>query len=210
MIDRTRYVLSTATEFIRKNVKSIPVDIFSLCVDCGVSLVPLSQMIRDGFDANVVFGLWGNPDGTSSLWKGKAVIAYNDSMPNNRVRFTLAEELMHILLGHLGDSRFNMFSQEFDEKTYAQYEHEAKMAAGMLLCPPKFFYTFEDELNPYWLSEFCSISESCAERTILDYRENRDRIKGLPSFHASINPKYNHKRMWWYRSSRHGELYEVL
>lgn len=210
MTDRERWALLTATDFIRRRVKEIPVDVPAICRDLGVRVIPLSQMIRDGLNAAVVFGIWGNPDGTASLWKGQAAICYNDSMPANRVRFTLAEELMHIVLGHLKDSRFNIFSQDFDDETYAGYEHEAKMCAGMLLCPPRFYFTFERDLNPTWISQICQVSEACALRIVRDYSANEKPIKGFVPYAFSVSPKYDSRRMWWYRAHREGDQYEVL
>lgn len=202
--------LSKTNDFIRKYVKSVPVDISQLCIYCDVRLIPLSRMVDDGFKVSQVFGYWGNEDGTSTLCQGRGIIAYNDYQPEKRIRFTLAEEFMHIYLGHLNDSRFNMFSQDFDEETYLQYEAEAKTAAGMLLCPPKFYFTFEAELSPYALSRICRVSEACAMKTIADYTQFGELLKSLPSYAFSTTPDYNRKQMWKYRALMHKEPYEML
>lgn len=161
---RRQQIYDRTFQFIKKNkVQYIPVDIDELCKSCGVGLVPLSRIVNDtGLSEKDIFAIWGNEDGSVSTYGNKHRIAYNDHRCAGRKRFTVCEELGHIICEHTKDPSFNMFCQTYEEDVYARYDEEARMSAGFLVCHPKFFFTHEWLLEPEVMSEVCGITPSCA------------------------------------------------
>lgn len=142
---------------------SLPLDIEQLCKDMGIELRPLSQITRKtGLTKREIFDIWGNKDGAVCAYQHHYIIAYNDLQPSGRVRFTLGEEICHIICGHVEDCRFTMFNQTYSEGTYQQYEEEARIGAGILLCQPQYFFANLDLLTPDRLAQMCGITGQCA------------------------------------------------
>lgn len=164
----------------------VPIDVKQLCMLLNVELVPLSQIENDtGLSMWDVFELWGNEDGTANVdySQGRKTykIAYNDYTPR-RSMFTIAEEISHIILGHLEDSSFCIFSQTYKDEIYLKYEEEARIAAGLLICPPNFFYKNEKYLNETRLSDLCHITRKCAHVRIDVLNKYREEINMHPLY----------------------------
>lgn len=78
------------------NIKRI--DLNKVCKDYGARTIPYKHA------PEIIKRLqFGKPDvsGLTVIFEGGPVIFYNDSLPEQEVRFTVAHELGHILLGHL-------------------------------------------------------------------------------------------------------------
>lgn len=161
-------VFDTALDTAKK-IKRLPLDIVSLCQEAGIDLLSVHELaLRSGLTDVDVFGIIGNADGAVFSHSGRYVIVYNDAAPPNRVRFTLCEEIGHVLLGHSDDSTFNAFTQEYSPALYAQYEAEAKLFAGLVLCPPNFYFS-HSRLSVGALADVCGISRSCASTICANY-----------------------------------------
>lgn len=63
-------------------------------------------------------------------------IVYNDRKAPHRIRFTLAHEFAHIVLGHLSDERTEMDRRGLIDVVYFAYEGAANTFAGNFLAPP--------------------------------------------------------------------------
>ena len=176
---RERAAVAVVNELLCRCVCRVPVDIFALCARCGVRLVPLSELEREGMSADEVFAVWGNPDGVAMSSARRWTIAYNDRAAERRIRFTLAEELMHLLLGHTEDARFALGVQSYDGETYRRYESEAKHAAAMLLLPPSVYFRFRSLASPAALARLCRVSEACAFTAARWYEENEGELRAL-------------------------------
>lgn len=163
--ERRQVLYSKMLRFmIDHKVNSIPADLPEVCARAGVDLVPASKISRDiGMPVDDIFALWGNLDGTTNSFGGRYRITYNDAQPMGRMRFTICEELAHIIYGHIDDPEFSVDSQSYSNDKYALYDEEARLGAGFLICHPKFFYTYERYLMPQHLSELCGISLQCAK-----------------------------------------------
>lgn len=164
----------------------VPIDIRFLCALLNVDLVPLSQIENDtGLSMWDVFEIWGNEDGAANVIcsgsRRTYKIAYND-YTSRRSMFTIAEEIGHIILGHLEDPSFSIFSQTYKDETYLKYEEEARIAAGLLICPPKFYYENEKYLNEAKLSDLCHITKKCAHVRIGILNKYRDEINTHPLY----------------------------
>jgi Zn-dependent peptidase ImmA (M78 family) len=170
-------------------VNSVPVDITKLCQSANISLIPLSKIIEDtSLSAAEIFALWGNEDGAVHLHNHKYIIAYNDDLPSSRIRFTLCEELAHIVFNHISDPDFNMFTQDYAPEKYLKYDEEARLGAGFLICHPRFFYAYERCLQPEHLSSLCGISLSCAKARREVYMKYKDEITSNITYQFSCIP----------------------
>lgn len=174
-----RAAVAVVNELVRKYVYRLPVDVAALCRVCGARLMPLSELTEGGMARSAVFAVWGNPDGVAMSSGRRWTIGYNDRTAPNRIRFTMAEELMHLLLGHTEDRRFALARQSYDEESYQRYETEAKRAAGMLLLPPSVYFRYRSVCAPAAIARLCRISESCERSAARWYEENEDELRAL-------------------------------
>lgn len=177
-----------------------PFSVEHACAILDTELTPLSQIIAcTGMRDQDIFSLWGNEDGTVNAWCEKEQfhirIAYNDHQKIERQRFTICEELSHIILGHIYDQTFNVFNQNYQDDIYAKYDCEARAGAGLLLCNPKFYYQNKNSLTLETLEGICSITPSCAKvrRDVFD--RFQDEIINFPLYHSLPAPKVCHARI---------------
>ena len=177
MTERDRRVILSVNSLLSHNVVSMPVNVVSICQAYGIQLISASEYMCRGMDPAVIFDVWGNPDGTAFSNGDSHVINYNDNAPLNRQRFTIAEELMHIVLGHTRDTRFNVFLQSYTEEVYAMYEREAKHGAAMLLMPPTLYFRLRARYDLDQLAKLCHISRACAWTAAQYYIENEDELR---------------------------------
>lgn len=103
---------------IKYGVSELPVDILGICKLLGV------KVKYKHFDD-------GN-DGTAQIIESQAVILLEPDRPRERKRFTIAHELGHILLGHVG--KCELVSRE-PSGSDSLIEHEANVFASRLLAP---------------------------------------------------------------------------
>ena len=179
MTERERRVVRTANELVRRHGLTLPVDVAALCRHYGARLVTLSELERRGMSREAVFAVWGNRDGVAMASRRGRTIGYNDRAAEKRVRFTLAEELMHLLLGHTEDERFRLGEQSYDAGTYALYEAEAKRGACMLLVPPTVYFRYRELYGVGGIARLCRVSRACAWTAAQYYDENEKELRAL-------------------------------
>lgn len=103
-------------------------------------------------------------DGRSYKYDDNAYfIVYNDSKPHKRIRFTIAHELGHILLGHLEDSITEIDRGGISAELYEELENQADVFAGNFLAPPILINERLKMINsrhtPFIIGETFKISE---------------------------------------------------
>ena len=179
MTEREKAVVRLANELVRRHACTLPVDVAALCPIYGARLVTLSALEKEGLDAEAVFAVWGNRDGVAMASRRGRTIGYNDRAAEKRIRFTLAEELMHLLLGHTEDSRFSALDQRYDEATYALYETEAKRGACMLLVPPTVYFRCRTLYGIAGIARLCRVSRACAWTAARYYEQNEAELRAL-------------------------------
>lgn len=178
MTDREKRALSCVNYLLDHFVYKLPVEPEKIAKVYNIKLCSASDYIGQGMDKDVLFDIWGNSDGSAMSCGKLHVINYNDQTPINRRRFTIAEELMHILLGHTQDKRFSVFSQDYSPEVYNEYEHEAKTAAGLLLMPlPVYFRNRLRTLEE--ISSACMISGACSFVTAQYIAQNETELREL-------------------------------
>ncbi len=76
-----------------------------------------------------------NEDGYSTKLDGKLIIYFNELKPTNRIRFTIAHELGHCILGHVLDNEYTYrFNSEADKYKDVK-EIQANVFARDILMP---------------------------------------------------------------------------
>lgn len=188
---RRRTLYTKTFRFMLENkVKSVPLDLNNLCNSCGVELIPLSQITKEtGLTKAEVFAIWGNQDGAVNAYNGIHRIAYNDCCCTGRTRFTICEELGHIICDHTNDPEFNIFAQAYSNEKYSCYDEEARLVAGFLVCHPKFFYTYEKMLSPQLLSTICEITLPCASARYDILQKYRKEVESTIAYRSLPIPK---------------------
>ena len=179
MTERDRRVVRLANELVRRHALTLPVDVAAICPIYGARLLSLSELEEKGLDAESVFAVWGNRDGVAMASRRGRTIGYNDRAAEKRIRFTLAEELMHLLLGHTEDERFRLGEQSYDAETYALYEAEAKHGACMLLVPPTVYFRYRELYGLGGIARLCRVSRACAWTAAQYYDENEKELRAL-------------------------------
>lgn len=122
----------------------------------------------------------GSDDGAT--WNKPAsnqtIIFYNDEIgSNNRIRFTLAHELGHCLLGHTQEKgNFQSSCIGMNDENYDIHEKEANYFAKRLLVPLPFFTvllknTTLDALSKDDISFIFNVSPQVAQYSILNYNK---------------------------------------
>lgn len=194
--ERHQQIYTTIFEaMLSHHALSLPLQVNALCDSLGLELYPLSKITSSiGLHEEAVFRIWGNKDGTVMQFNDRTKIAYNDSLPRGRIRFTICEEISHFLLGHVNNPDFNVFNQQYASSTYRQYEEEARIGAGLLLCQPQFFYTNTELLEPILMSYLCDITGPCAEVRCDILTKFRASITCNPIFRLLPQPSV-HKRL---------------
>lgn len=155
--DRLRDIIRTV-KTISDGVFLLPVDVEQLIRVYGGKLTTLEDCESLGLDRKVVVRCMGNKDGVATRGRHGWGVIYDKNAPVNRLRFTLAEEFMHTMLGHTLDPRFNALDPSYSEEVYAAYEEEAKVAAGLLLIPPSAWRRCGGDAA---VGKVCGVSAAC-------------------------------------------------
>ena len=171
MIKRAAFVVNATLDYIHRNVTSFPVDLIKMASDNNIKVMSLTDHIANGLTEQQAFDLWGNDDGAAMFIRGYLVIGYNDRKPAKRIRFTLAHEIMHIVLCHMLDLQADEGSQYYKPDIAEEYELEANLAAGLLLCHPKVCYSLRNSMNEKALQRLFGVSHDCALRVLNDLHE---------------------------------------
>lgn len=100
-----------------------------------------------------------NDDGYSRLVDNKPVIYYNDNKPTHRIRFTIAHEIGHILLGHL--SQGETLHRNTEQDTDNIKEQQANVFARDLLMPATVLHSLNIS-SADDISNICNVSMQSA------------------------------------------------
>lgn len=120
-LESNRYeeIAKTSFElFVDYGIVKFPIDVFLLAKKMGIIVYKYSEFNSD--DRLVIMN--GSDDGLHWRYDNQFYIAYNDLRINTRIRFTIAHEIGHIVLGHT--------------ETTDENESEADFFARNLLVPP--------------------------------------------------------------------------
>ena len=147
-----RVLLDTGT-------RDLPVKVSRICGAYGVTLrsyqagAPLIQALD--LEAQC-----GASDGFTVRSGGYCYVFYNAEQPPGRVRFTIAHELGHVLLGHLGEGEHTVYNREPSPED-APEEHTANVFASRLLAPACVLHAL-GAVTPEQIAAACDISLAAA------------------------------------------------
>lgn len=152
---------------LNEGVTELPVDVSDLCKCLGIRLQPY-----DGFIAGL------DSDGEATIMHdGVPLIVYNRQKPRPRKRFTVAHEIGHILLGHVG--KHDLVNRE-PTANDDPIEQAANVFASRLLAPACVLWAL-DIRTPKEIMELCDISHQAAEYRAVRMAELYRRDKFLIS-----------------------------
>jgi len=129
---------------LQERVTTMPVKISSICRQMGIEVA-----YYDGDSTG---------DGCCTIIDGKPIILVKKNCNHARQRFTVAHELGHILLGHVG--KYDLVNRE-PSSSDNPIEHEANVFASRLLAPACVLYAM-DVWTPEGIAELCGISMQAA------------------------------------------------
>lgn len=130
-------VIHWAREVMREiDIHGLPIDPLHVCEVLNILVIPFSETKDDGFFEAIGIGSIDDLDGFCySDGTGNFVIFYDDARtPRERINFTIAHELGHIILGHMKNTTTRpryMTNRKSDPR-----EKEADRFAGELIRPP--------------------------------------------------------------------------
>lgn len=146
-VDYRRYKTSRDLAWrilLNEGVTELPVKITALCKQMGIRV--------SHFDPS------DDSDGYSTIFLGMPRIFVSRNCTPERQRFTIAHELGHILLGHVGE--YDLVNREPDPGDNP-IEHEANVFASRLLAPACVLWAL-DAYTPEDIASLCRISKQSA------------------------------------------------
>ena len=126
---------------LQEGVRELPVNIVRLCRQMGIRV----QYFTPGA---------GESDGYSTIFLGTPIIFVSRECSPERQRFTVAHELGHILLGHVGEA--GLVNREPDPRDDPR-ERAANVFASRLLAPACILWAL-DAREPEEIAALCRIS----------------------------------------------------
>ncbi len=153
--------------YIRQNICSFPINLIDVInsLDIKIKVLSYSQfMYFYNIPREVVFDILTSDDGCCDYLSGKYVIYYNDlnNLPKERINWTIAHELGHILCNHYKYSGTKLFNSNLSEIEYEFLEKEANYFASMLLSHSSVLLQL-DIHNPYEIEIFCNLSKQASK-----------------------------------------------
>ena len=115
------------------HVDILPVDIRAICRRLGCKLYSYDA----GWKLIAAFRLQEQTekaDGFTVLYRDVPYIFYSNSVPETRQRFTIAHEIGHIVLGHVGEGKYTIMNREPAPGDSAD-ETQANQFAARILAP---------------------------------------------------------------------------
>ena len=144
---------------INENVRELPVKVVRLCKQMGIRVITFTPET--------------DSDGFSTIVDGQAQIFVSDRCSRERQRFTVAHELGHILLGHVGE--YELVNRE-PSPGDNPIEQAANVFASRLLAPACVLWAL-DARTPEQIAALCQISHQSAafraERMTVLYQRNK-------------------------------------
>lgn len=148
---------------VYKNVRNAS---WQCLIDCKITSLPVPiSYICELYHGKVVNNsevckLKNSESGRVYVIDGYPYVVVNDNESVQRIRFTIAHELGHYLLGHLGSDITNL-NRGYDSIKPIQ-ETEADMFAARLLAPACVLWGINAQTAEQ-ISEVCSISHTAAK-----------------------------------------------
>lgn len=140
---------------IKCRINTLPVNLMAIARHYNIKIIRYSK-------SEYIKSLNVSETDGFSFFKDQPIIYYNDSKPYSRVRFTIAHELGHCILGHLSKGKVtNRINSEADTYTDPQ-EVQANVFARDLLMPATVLHSLNVQ-SAEDIAKLCSVSLQSAE-----------------------------------------------
>lgn len=159
-------------------VQRLPVDLNDICARLGVRIIPYREaeaLIRKRNLSELVEAA----DGLTFYADEVPVILYDSTCPADKIRFTVAHELGHLILMHIMPGVINVASQE-ERPAQRAKEAAANRFAARLLAPACVLWGL-DAHSPEEIARLCRISGEAAANRAARMRTLYRRDKFLTS-----------------------------
>ena len=140
-------------------ITELPVNVGMICRHYGWHLNDY-QSNMEAIDALTLSELTKQTDGFCVYTGGKYYIFYYANMPVARQRFTIAHEIGHIMLGHIGVGQCTRINRE-PAAGDAPEETQANQFAARILAPAWVLHSIRT-LTPAEIADVCEISLEAA------------------------------------------------
>ena len=145
-------------------------------LECGINSLPVRPSVicehygwvladyQEGEAAIDLLGLSSlteRTDGFCAVTDHFTYIFYNSGLPVGRQRFTVAHEIGHLVLGHVGQGRVTTINREPNPKD-SQAETQANQFAARLLAPACVLHEL-GAITPEAIQQVCGLSRQAAE-----------------------------------------------
>ena len=160
-------------------VDKLPVSTAALCEHYGWVLADYQEG-KAAIDLLGLSSLTERTDGFCTVTDHFTYIFYNSSLPVGRQRFTVAHEIGHLALGHVGQGRVTTINREPNSKD-SQEETQANQYAARLLAPACVLHEL-GATTPEAIQQVCGLSRQAAEFRArrMQELERRDRYYTSP------------------------------
>lgn len=138
---------------IKCNITSLPANLSIIANLNNIYVIPYSSGYKPKSTSE---------DGFSFIKEDKIFIFYNDKKPLRRIRFTLAHELGHCLLGHLKFGKTYNRNSEKDFDGMDIYEMQANVFARDILMPATVLHSLGIK-SAEDIARICNVSMLSAE-----------------------------------------------
>lgn len=156
------------------NLISYPLNLEELCKNNNWELSPYSL-------SNAEFSFI-SLDGFTVFKNGKYIIFYNkDVIPKTRIRFTIAHEIGHIVLGH------HFFDEQYYKNNESEIEKQADIFSGNILLPSVILHKFPFLSNyKNTVRDMFQIGEWCCKYRFDSYKKDLGKLNYTSSFLNSL------------------------
>ena len=141
-------------------VDKLPVSTAALCEHYGWVLADYQEG-KAAIDLLGLSSLTERTDGFCTVTDHFTYIFYNSGLPVGRQRFTVAHEIGHLALGHVGQGRVTTINREPNLKD-SQEETQANQFAARLLAPACVLHEL-GATTPEAIQRVCGLSRQAAE-----------------------------------------------
>lgn len=140
-------------------ITELPVNVGQICRHYGWRLTSY-QAGQKAIAALGLADLTKQTDGFCVFSGGRYYIFFDASMPRARQRFTIAHEIGHIMLGHIGNGQCTRINRE-PAADDAPEETQANQFAARILAPAWVLHSIH-ALTPAEIADACEISITAA------------------------------------------------
>ena len=156
------------------NLISYPLNLEELCKNNNWELSPYSL-------SNAEFSFI-SLDGFTVFKNGKYIIFYNkDVIPKTRIRFTIAHEIGHIVLGH------HFFDEQYYKNNESEIEKQADIFSGNILLPSVILHKLPFLSNyKNTVRDMFQIGEWCCKYRFDSYKKDLRKLNYTSAFLNSM------------------------